>query len=616
MHLSKIKIKNFRNLREIDIDLKSGLNVIVGENNIGKTNLLTAVRAALNSFVSYGDSVRLNRDDINIGDDGKPSNSPIVIDLYFSNLTEDEQAEFIEILQYNALNPEKSFASIHFEWSWPEGARRPSQRRWGGERKDSDAHVPDEILQSIPTTFLDALRDALQALAPGKRSRISKLLEVNANDSRRAEIEAIFKIANDGLEGNELIRDAELGIQGALNRAAGNQLAQSTAIRSTEQNFEKIVSSLKLVLKRKGNSNENVEMHTEDLDSNGLGYNNLLFIATVLAELESLEKNHQVTMPILLVEEPEAHLHPQLQVLLTDYFKVKSAEAPNVQIILTTHSPTISASVPFELIDVLHTNVQDKLCVADFGKLKFEAKQKRQIQRLLDITRATLFFARGVILVEGISEQLLLPAFAKRLGKPLEEKGISIIPMCGVGFKTMLGLFGQGGLNIPISVVTDGDPNVITPDELENSWKNEVPARNSDGSYPESATLQLLKSEATNVNGVLVCNSNVTLEYDLAGMSDNNALIMAKAWEDCHVGTPHYLTQNTIAKQDDLEHKQLLVWRAICRSNSKIGKGEFSHILTGLLEEKIGNQYEISIGDFVIPQYLRDAIDHVSRENS
>ena len=76
---------------------------------------------------------------------------------------------------------------------------------------------------------------------------------------------------------------------------------------------------------------------------------------------------------------------------------------------------------------------------------------------MFDVTKATLLFAKGVILVEGNTEALLLPVLARRAGFKLEHAGVSVVPVCGVDFGSICRLYGANGLHTRLAVVTDGD---------------------------------------------------------------------------------------------------------------------------------------------------------------
>ena len=138
MYLSKVSVRNFRNLKDLTVKLRAGLNVIVGENNVGKTNLLDAIRVALGS-ASSGEPVRLAKEDRHRNPDGTWED-PIRIDLVFDGLTPDEQAEFLDALDFDAADPARSTASIHYEWSWSDATKRWTSRRWGGDRANRLRH--------------------------------------------------------------------------------------------------------------------------------------------------------------------------------------------------------------------------------------------------------------------------------------------------------------------------------------------------------------------------------------------------------------------------------------------------------------------------------------------
>lgn len=149
MYLADISVKNFRNIEELQLRLSPGLNVIVGENNVGKTNLLDAIRAGLGASSVTGEPIRVTKDDLRIDQFGNRTGNPIQVDFVFVDLTESERAQCLEILNYDPSSPDKSTASIHYEWSWDEKTQRWTMRRWAGDRPDAEATVPDEILQAM-----------------------------------------------------------------------------------------------------------------------------------------------------------------------------------------------------------------------------------------------------------------------------------------------------------------------------------------------------------------------------------------------------------------------------------------------------------------------------------
>lgn len=590
MHLSKITVKNFRNLKDFQITLRPGLNVLLGENNIGKTNLLDAIRLALATPFSP-DAPRLSPEDIS----RLSTSQTIEISLWFEDLNETEQAEFLDLLDYH---PPKVAASLHFAATFNPRTERWATRRWGGDRPYTDSGISEDVLQSIPVTMLEALRNATSALQPGRQSRLARVLKVLATNSQREDIAKILQIANEALEKDAFIGTVQKQIEEQSRRAIGPVLSQRSLIRASEPSFDKIAQNLRLVIDsniQRGAGTPVTDGEIEELRSNGLGYNNLLFLATVMTELQAAK---DATMPVLLVEEPEAHLHPQLQTKLADGLRQATSER-RIQTLVTSHSPTIAAHVPLSNLTVIH-RADAGLKAADLAALALAPKEEAQLRRLIDVTKAALFFSRGLIIVEGITEALLLPVLARRRGTPLEDKAVSVIPLCGVEFGTIAKLFGPDRLNIPTALVTDSDPVV----DNKEKWADATPCV---GTKADRVTKL---EEQCNGNPILrVCTASVTFEYDLARGGPGNPALLAAAWEDCHDGMPQTLNSQVISSLRTLDDQALRIWRAICIADKGKHKGALAHSLASMLEASTPADASAE-PDFGIPSYLTEAMDH------
>ncbi len=596
MYLSKVEITNFRSLENVSVHLRPGLNVLVGRNNTGKTNLFNAIRHAVGPSASRGESLWLTRDDFHRdAETGDPATTMSVI-LTFADLTEKERAHFYEIVDFDLDNLAGSRAFLRFEASWPPHKRQPSIKRWGGPETAEPPPVPAELLQSLPITFLPALRDAEIALSPGQRSRLALMLQdlaERSSDDPTAKIEKIFKVANRRLERQKLIREAQESLQDSTKGMAGTDYVAS-AIKAAPSEFDRILRTLRIVMES-GVASE--------LGMNGLGYNNLLYIGVVL---EHLKSSDEVECPLLLVEEPEAHLHPQLTVLLGEYLAKSVPGATVPQTVVSTHSPTLAASVPPKRVQVLfhESPARETRChaVADAG---MDEPEERQVQRMLDVTRASLYFAKGALLVEGISEALLVPVIARRAGYDLAKNHVSVIPICGVAFATFKKLLDPTVFGIPVAIVTDSDPSVIRGED----WKSDTPETES-GSFAISDRTRKLVDLFSGHKTVRVYRSQITLEYDLAMAGDANAALMAEVWESCFDGTPRTFSHATLADVGPgCDDRALHVWRGICLSHHTGSKADFAHRLAECLSSV--NADGSFTDQFIAPAYLVDAIKYV-----
>ena len=127
-----------------------------------------------------------------------------------------------------------------------------------------------------------------------------------------------------------------------------------------------------------------------------------------------------------------------------------------LSVFLTTHSPHIASVAPLRSLVLLKDTGDDGTVGHSTASIALSDGEADDLTRYLDVTRAEMLFARGVILVEGDAERFLMPTFAKTLGKPLDHLGITVSSVAGTNFVPYAKLL--TGLGIPFSIITDWDP--------------------------------------------------------------------------------------------------------------------------------------------------------------
>jgi len=240
----------------------------------------------------------------------------------------------------------------------------------------------------------------------------------------------------------------------------------------------------------------------------GLGSQNLLFIA---AELLNLDRSNWSGSRLGLIEELEAHLHPQAQLRVIEYLeefiKDKKAEHKDIQLILTTHSPNLGSKVELKNL-LICFDKQIFPMGAEFTELN--PGDYKFLQRFLDVTKANLFFAKGVILVEGWSEELLLPALAKKIGIDVTQKGVSIVNVGGATFLRYGKIFRREDtrrMNTPVAIITDLD---VKPEDEEIQ---------ENGKTKKSLATENKKTRHTGQSVKAFVSPHWTFEYCLASSS-------------------------------------------------------------------------------------------------
>lgn len=561
MYISQLRIENFRCFKEdFVVKFNPGMNVIIGANNSGKTTIIRA----LEMIFSRNNNKKLSIDDFNksLSDFREPPEIIIEAKIRVEQNDSDEDKALIASWLTD-IGQDFWEATLTYKFFLPEGNKEKYQNEIAGAQDTNtmwrilERHLPryiskmyggnpinnlkadTEFLEKIHCEVLDALRDVESKMATGRSALLKQVLlhfkDVVSENTVANNQEAELKSPEEKFEeyANNIVDNlvSRIDVTDIVNLA--NDTGASVGGEPKLNGFlseSDILSVLSLVIRK----TSGIEV---PISNNGLGYNNLIYISLILAKFKvitSVEQGENAkTFPLLLVEEPEAHLHPSLQYNFLKFLKEEIEKQQNSrQIFITTHSTQITSAVGLDPIICVEEdasgNIKAKLPSKVFGNTAEDIKSKKYIERFLDATKSAMLFSKSVILVEGMAELLLFPAFAKRLNEDLERQHVSVVKVDSVSFKHFVKLFGSGAtcensLEKRVSCVTDKDPlkKVKAKNQRwKKCWPFELNTSNEFFEYePLSFALKNLKTAVENSSNVKIFhnveNWGKTLEFDM-----------------------------------------------------------------------------------------------------
>ena len=453
MHLSVLKLWNFRKYCEgpngepgLVVHFHKGVNVLIGENDSGKTAIVDAVRYALKT--QSGEYIQFDDKD------------------FYQDINGNRKDEFKIECVFDGLNEQDS--GLFWEWlSWNDEKTKYLLKVWLYAKRKDNVIIPSfsagidgqtdrmdsEARELLKVVYFKPLRDALTDMTHGYKSRLAQILGAHElfktqkdeqGNSAKHKLESDYENLKNTIE--NYFKDGGNGgvITGEINRFLKEHFLlngdpRNAQIKLTGGELAEILRLLDLIME--GNKS-------------GLGTLNLLCIAAEML----LFNNQKKGLKLALVEELEAHLHPQYQLRLIDYI---SSQQNNEQFILSTHSITLASKIRLENLIVLKD--KEAYPMASSYTMMNPADYKF-LERFLDATKANLFFAKGLIMVEGDAENLLIPAIAELMDKHLHKHGVSIVNVGSTAYKRYVNIFKRkdGKLfDMPISVVSDLDERAL-----------------------------------------------------------------------------------------------------------------------------------------------------------
>jgi putative ATP-dependent endonuclease of the OLD family len=657
MYIAELCIENFRCFGEGEhkfiLFLSAGLTALVGENDAGKTAVIDALRFVLGTRDQ--EYFRVEDRDFHWPDEAKERRTEIRIRCKFDGLTAHDKGAFAEYLTYVERDG-RTEAVLYVNWTAKDTAGTRGTRRFvsvelrSGETGDGPP-LDAEARNLLRATYLRPLRDAERAMAAGRGSRLSQILQ-HTKEVRESGAD-YDQVADPKPDPDTL---SVLGVGDYASALLGNREGIEKARKRLNEDYLKPLSFIgddltsHIGVSASGDKGsrlrqllEKLELELKDKNAEapanrGLGSNNLLFMACELLLLGS----EAADFPLLLIEEPEAHLHPQRQLRLMQFLQnqvgVERLDGQKIQIIVTTHSPNLASAIRLDNLVMIQDG---KAFPLKSGKTKLEKSDYRFLERFLDVTKANLFFARGVIVVEGDGENILLPTLARLIGCDFAEHGVSVVNVGHTGLRRFARIFQRsepdrdGVIIVPVACIADFDvmpdcaPVIIGKVKEGDDWPEKSQRRwraKSDFTDRElAAHRETIWEKASGQKVESFVADEWTLEYDLAyaGLAED-------VWIAAHLAQNDNQINTGTRDRDAVEAEaRVAIGELVAQGPQKdeLASKVYALFTTGTAASKaVAAQYlaerlenRVSKGELTaetlkasLPAYLVAAIEHVS----
>lgn len=683
MYISNISIENYRGFHETrTIELNEKLNIFIGHNNSGKTSIIKALQILFDT--SYSKRLSINDFNRQISIDELKTKPPhiTISSVLKESAGEKEYSDDIVLVSTLLTKIERPYeAKITYEFFLPEkeiedyisimGAieSKNNEDYWneiehsflskyvwklyGGDEKFKTT-VDSDILSKFDFEFLQPIRDVERDLSSGSNSLLKEVIDFFIdydikNDKTKDKVtikSELLKVKREFADSAQLLMDK------LQKRLASGEKQIVTYADNTGATFDEtsphfngnlneatLYSALKLTFEDK----VGVKLPPSN---NGLGYNNLIYIALLLSKMQKdamgeYYGSNAKLFSVLAIEEPEAHLHPTMQYRFLKFLN-ENMKSNVRQVFISTHSPNITAASKLDNLIVL-SKENEKIDVAYPGRVfdtsnKEDKASKAYVERYLDVTKSDMLFAKRVILVEGISEQLLFPIFSKYLKRDLIDSHVAVINIGGRYFTHFLKLFdgdrNQFAINKRVAVITDLDP-VRKEKEVKGAKYNSCyPFElNKDSNYEYEVTSnKITDSYSDKEKNICVFtqpkNTGCTFEYELLLHNPRceelivpsiaNGDVMGKLMKNYSKGFDELISYVGDSKEcirivDGLKESKNKDQLIAALYLNFVSKAESAQEIAEVLNEKI-TDYKKGLFTFNIPPYIEEAIKWIQMQ--
>ncbi|EOH73425.1 ATP-dependent nuclease [Enterococcus malodoratus] len=671
MNLSKIQIVNFRNYSSTTFSFSASANTIIGENDSGKSNALTAIRMLLDDNFYY--SVKsLNENDFNNSLDNFRGHW-IIISAEFENISDEENdKEVIASLRKEISNTSfsegnvcliirpnvKKRQELHdvsgdvFDFEDVRNSIRISDYEFiyrgkmttdftdpriykdivgdfenfkspdPKDKQDNEQYIGSkidikDINEHISVVFIDALRDVLRTVGSTSNpiKKIVEEIEDKISDTKFEDVKDKIKDLNESITDIDEIREIKRDINNKLVDILGLVYSPDLSLSS---NISDDLTSLSRFLKLR-------PQNEEDMKSLGLGHLNMIFIALKIVEYNKC--SFREVLNVMLIEEPEAHIHHHIQRTLFQNLGIKDK---STQVIMTTHSPNIAESSEISRMNIVKSfnnlsvamNPNTELDIFGENNLNTKISLSKSIERYLDAKRSNLLFSKAVLLVEGDAEEILIPNLVKNsLGVSLDEIGVGVVNVGSTAFEYIASLFSNERIKRKCAIITDIDKQMVPKLIVGNK-------RQEDGTLKKELVNNKIYKAGAEAKGLerkdkleRIFNGNKwvspfyaesTFEIELAKV--NNGIFSSvleklyskettiKQWRDkLSCANDLFFLKKLVANSDQIK------CNAVLSLADSTGKGWLATIIA----QKVIESKE----KYILPEYILDALAFVSLES-